>query len=101
MGGIAPYRDDPAILRPRQNAAADAAIAAGRGDFRSRLDAHEAVLDVRGVDRDLYRRVFDAASRYEAEMLLVDRRGDDQLAAEIADDAARQDVCTGERVVVA
>ena len=93
MSGIAPNGDDLAILSPRQDAAADPAIAAGRGDFRSRLDSHEAVLDTRGVDRDLNRGVFDAASRDEAEMLLVDGRGDDQLGAEIADDAARQDVC--------
>jgi len=34
-------------------------------------------------------------------MLLVDGRSDDQLALQVADDAARQDVRRGDRVVVA
>src|SRR5262245_1003600 len=33
-------------------------------------------------------------------MLLVDRRGDYQLAVEVADDAARKHVRTGERVAI-
>src|SRR5207245_9623791 len=45
--------------------------------------------------------VLDAAARYQAEMLLVDRRGDDQLALDVADYSARDDIGAGEGIVVA
>ncbi len=64
------------------------------------LDPHAAVehAAVPGAQRD--RLVLDAAARLQAEMLLVDRRGDDQLVLEIPDDAAREHVRAAERIEV-
>ena len=44
--------------------------------------------------------VFEAAAGRQAEVLLVDGRGDDQLALQVADDAARQHVGAAVRIVV-
>src|SRR5881394_2203940 len=63
------------------------------------LDVH--ALDPRAIDRDAHRWILEAAPRQKAEMLFVDRRGDDQLAVQIADDAAREHVRARERVAVA
>src|SRR4051812_17211231 len=71
----------------------------GRSPVLKNLDVH--ALDPRLIDRDAHRRVLDAAPGEKAEMLLVDRRGDDQLAVEVADDAAREHVRAGERVAIA
>src|SRR4051812_38107797 len=68
---------------------------------RSRLDEDEALLYARGIYRDRDILVLEAPAGQEAEMLLVDRRGDDGLALEIADDAARENVRAGEGIAVA
>src|SRR5262249_40924158 len=65
-----------------------------------RLDQDEALLDPRGIDRDAHRAVLQAAAGEQVEVLLVDRRGDDRLALQVADDAAREHVRARERVAV-
>src|ERR1044071_2304229 len=57
-------------------------------------------LDSRPVDRNTHRRVLDAAPAEQTEMLLVDRRGDDQLPVQVADDAARKHVRPGEGIAI-
>jgi len=57
-------------------------------------------LDARAVDRHARRLVLDASSRDKAEVLLVDRRCDDELALQVAHDSAREHVRARVRVVV-
>src|SRR5437868_10414339 len=64
-------------------------------------DDHVCAVERCAVDRHTHRGVLEAAPAHEAEVLLVDRRGDDQLAVEIADDAAREHVRARERIAVA
>src|SRR5262245_1422897 len=101
MRRVAAHLGDFVVRHRRDDAAADAAVAAGRSHLAPRLDHYEAVLHPRAVDRNAHLAVFDAAAAAQAEVLLVDRRGDDQLAFEVADDAAREDVRARERIEVA
>src|SRR6185369_5159375 len=63
-------------------------------------DDHVCAVERGAVDRNAHRGVLDAAPRHKAEMLLVDRGGDDQLAVQVADDAARKHVRPGERIAI-
>ncbi len=98
---IAPHGNDRVAADRGEDAAADAAVAAGRRDLAPGLDPHETVLDPRGIHRDAHRDVFEAAAGGKAEVLLVDRRGDDQLALQIAHDPARDDVGAREGIEIA
>lgn len=66
----------------------------------SRLDPHLIALEAHlpGAQRDGF--VLQALAVFQAEVLLVDRRGDHRLALDVADDAAGDDVGAGEGVVV-
>ncbi len=99
--GVALDGKDAVLVHRHHDAAADAAVAAGGGHLLARLDDHPALLDPRGINGNPRAGVLDAASGEQAEMLLVDGRSDDQLALQVADDAARQDVRARDRVVVA
>src|SRR5262245_53184067 len=97
---IAAHGNDFGPLHLGEHAAAHAAVAARRRNLDPRLDHHVAVLHPGGVDRDAHRAVLQAAAAEEAEVLLVDRRGDDQLAVQVAHDAARENVRTREGIAV-
>src|SRR5258708_1885352 len=84
-----------------QDAAADAAIAADRRDLARRLDHHVVLLDADGVDLDAHRGILEALARRKGEVLLVDRRGDDELTLDVADDPAREDVGAREGITIA
>src|SRR5262245_13057062 len=53
------------------------------------------------VDRHAHRGILDAAAGEKAEMLLVDGRSDDDLAIEVAHDAAGEHVRTRKRIAIA
>src|SRR6266852_699211 len=95
------YRSNYIVRDRGEHPAANPAVAAGCGNLAPRLDPDEAVFDSGGVNGKLFGAVLQAAARYQAEMLLVDRRGDDQLAPDVADYAARYDIGAGEGIVVA
>ncbi len=54
----------------------------------------------RRIRADRLIRIFEATAGDQAEVMLVDRRGHDQLALHVADDAARQHVGVAVRIVV-
>src|SRR5213593_4606513 len=101
MRRVASYRSHYVVESRNNDAAAHPAIAAGRPSLDRAFDEDHSVLDARRVHRNLDRGILDAASRQEAEMLLVDRRGDDQLALDIADYAARKNVGARKRIAIA
>src|SRR5712691_6455983 len=101
MARVASYRNNFIVGDRSEYPATHAAVAAHRVDLTARFDQNKALFNSRGVDRNPHRAVLDAAARYQAEMLLVDRRGDDQLALDVADDSARDDIGAGEGIVVA
>src|SRR5882672_7431425 len=89
VGRVASYRNNFIVGDRSEYPAANAAVAAERGDLTPRFDQNKALFNPRGVHRNPHRAVLDAAARDQAEMLLVDRRGDDQLALDVADYSAR------------
>ena len=52
------------------------------------------------MDIDRFGRILEAAAGHEAVVMLVDRRGHDQLAAHVSHDAAGKHVGTGRRIAV-
>ena len=101
VGRVASYRNNFIVGDRSEYSATNAAVAAHRGDLTPRFDQNKALFNSRGVHRNPHQAVLDAAARYQAEMLLVDRRGDDQLALDVADYSARDDIGAGEGIVVA
>src|SRR5437868_2065967 len=76
------------------------------GDFsqlKNSVSQHQHVgaVDPCAVDRDAHRRILDATPAEQAEVLLVDRRGHDELAIDVADDAAREHVRAREGIAIA
>src|SRR5687767_11460949 len=103
VGGVAAHARDARAVGLYDYAAADPAIAAGRAALLvfETPDHNHAFLHASRKHRDAHAGVLQALTGRQAEVLLVDRGGDDQLALEVPYDAARQHVRARERVVVA
>src|SRR2546428_5384260 len=101
MGRVASYRNNFIVGDRSEYPAANAAVAAQRGNLAPRFDQDKALFDSRGVHRNPHPAVLDAAARYQAALLLVDRRGDDPLALDVPDYSEPYDAGAGESIRVA